>query len=105
MRERPGPVPRHNRGTPSTGMSRLCCNGGMCTAVLSVEPGAPVLLAGGRDGLVDRAWQAPGQDRPDSPGVVGGPGLLAGGTARAAPPAARRGARGLNRPGAVAPPA
>src|SRR5260370_15670687 len=103
MRERPGPVPRHNRGTPSTGRSRLCCNGGMCTAVLSVEPGAPVLLAGVRDELVDRAWQPPGQYWPDYPGLVGGRRLLAGGTWLAVAPAARRVACVLNGRGRPAP--
>ena len=84
-------------------MSRLCCNGGMCTAVLSVEPGAPVLLAGVRDELVDRAWQPPGQYWPDYPGLVGGRDLLAGGTWLAVAPAARRVACVLNGRGRMAP--
>ena len=29
----------------------------MCTAVLSIEAGRPVLLAGVRDELTDRPWQ------------------------------------------------
>jgi len=43
----------------------------MCTAILSIEPGAPVLLAGIRDELVDRAWEPPGRQWPDHPGLIG----------------------------------
>lgn len=50
----------------------------MCTAILSIEPGAPVLLAGIRDELVDRAWEPPGRHWPDHPGLIGGLDLLAG---------------------------
>jgi hypothetical protein len=84
-------------------MSRLCCNGGMCTAILSIEPGVPVLLAGVRDELVDRAWQPPGQYWPEYPGLVGGRDLLAGGTWLAVAPAARRVACVLNGRGQMAP--
>jgi hypothetical protein len=84
-------------------MRRLCCNGGMCTAILSIEPGAPVLLAGVRDELVDRAWQPPGQYWPEYPGLVGGRDLLAGGTWLAVAPAARRVACVLNGRGQRAP--
>ena len=52
----------------------------MCTAVLSVEPGQPVLLAGVRDELTDRAWEPPGRHWPQFPGLIGGRDLLAGGT-------------------------
>jgi hypothetical protein len=75
----------------------------MCTAILSIEPGAPVLLAGVRDELVDRAWQPPGQYWPDYPGLVGGRDLLAGGTWLAVAPAARRVACVLNGRGRMAP--
>ena len=52
----------------------------MCTAVLSIEPGLPVLLVGVRDELTDRAWQPPGRHWPQYPDLVGGLDLLAGGT-------------------------
>ena len=75
----------------------------MCTAILSIEPGAPVLLAGVRDELVDRAWEPPGRHWPDHPGLVGGRDLLAGGTWLAVAPAARRVACVLNARGRMAP--
>jgi Transport and Golgi organisation 2 len=77
--------------------------GTMCTAVLSVEPGAPVLLAGIRDELVARAWQPPGRYWPDYPGLIGGRDLVAGGTWLAVAPAARRVACVLNGRGRPAP--
>jgi hypothetical protein len=77
--------------------------GGMCTAILSLEPGAPVLLAGIRDELVGRAWQPPGRHWPDYPGLIGGLDLLAGGTWLAVAPAARRVACVLNGRGVMAP--
>jgi hypothetical protein len=83
----------------------LCSNGGMCTAVLSIEPGAPVLLAGIRDELTDRAWQPPGWHWPQYPDLLGGLDLLAGGTWLAVAPAARRVACVLNGRGTMAPPA
>lgn len=52
----------------------------MCTAVLSIEPGKPVLLAGVRDELTDRAWEQPAAHWPDFPGLIGGRDLQAGGT-------------------------
>jgi hypothetical protein len=75
----------------------------MCTAVLSIEPGAPLLLAGIRDELVDRAWQPPGRYWPDYPSLIGGRDLLAGGTWLAVAPAARRVACVLNGRGRPAP--
>lgn len=75
----------------------------MCTAVLSIEPGAPVLLAGIRDELADRAWQPPGPHWPQYPGLIGGLDLLAGGTWLAVAPAARRVACVLNGRGKMAP--
>jgi hypothetical protein len=84
-------------------VGRLCSNGGMCTAILSIEPGAPVLLAGVRDELVDRAWEPPERYWPDFPGVIGGRDLLAGGTWLAVEPAARRVACVLNGRGRMAP--
>src|SRR5262249_50886491 len=75
----------------------------MCTAILSVEPGAGILLAGIRDELTDRAWQPPARHWPDHPELVGGRDLLAGGTWRAVAPAARRVACVLNGRGRKAP--
>src|ERR1039457_3984764 len=75
----------------------------MCTAILSVEPGAPALLAGVRDELVDRAWQPPGRYWPDYPGLIGGRDLVAGGTWLAVSPAAQRAACVLNGRGRMAP--
>src|SRR5579884_1981152 len=62
----------------------------MCTAIVSVEPGGPLLLAGIRDELADRAWQPPAAHWPEYPGVLGGLDLLAGGTWLAVGPAAPR---------------
>jgi hypothetical protein len=76
----------------------------MCTAVLSIEPDAPVLLAGIRDEFVDRAWEAPGRYWPDFPGLIGGRDLRAGGTWLAVAPGARRAACVLNGRGRMAPP-
>jgi Transport and Golgi organisation 2 len=74
----------------------------MCTAILSIEPGAPVLLAGIRDELVERAWEPPGRHWPDHPGLIGGLDLLAGGTWLAVAPGARRAACVLNGRGRMA---
>src|ERR1700722_8091240 len=74
----------------------------MCTAILSIEPGAPVLLAGVRDELADRAWESPGRHWRDFPGIIGGRDLLAGGTWLAVEPAARRVACVLNGRGRMA---
>jgi uncharacterized protein with NRDE domain len=51
----------------------------MCTAILDLAPGAPALLAGVRDELIDRAWQPPGRYWPDHPGLIGGRDLQAAG--------------------------
>ena len=75
----------------------------MCTAILSIEPGAQVLLAGIRDELVTRAWQPPGRHWPDHPGLIGGRDLVAGGTWLAVAPEARRVACVLNARGRMAP--
>src|SRR5258708_27870090 len=75
----------------------------MCTAVLSVEPGLPVLIAGVRDELADRAWEPPGQHWPGYPGLTGGRDLLAGGTWLAVSQQARRVACVLNGIGQQAP--
>jgi transport and Golgi organization protein 2 len=75
----------------------------MCTAILSLEAGAPVLLAGIRDEMVDRAWQPPWRHWPDYPELIGGRDLQAGGTWLAVAPSARRVACVLNGRGAVAP--
>lgn len=52
----------------------------MCTAIVSVDPAGPLLLAGVRDELADRDWQPPGRHWPDHPGLIGGRDLKAGGT-------------------------
>jgi Transport and Golgi organisation 2 len=75
----------------------------MCTVVLSLEPGAPVLLAGFRDELADRAWQPPQRYWPGYPDLIGGRDLLAGGTWLAVAPSARRAACVLNGRGTMAP--
>jgi hypothetical protein len=75
----------------------------MCTAILSLEPGAPVLLAGFRDELTDRAWQPPQRHWPGYPELIGGRDQLAGGTWLAVAPAARRAACVLNGRGTMAP--
>lgn len=99
-------------GSPATGgvpadafagAASFCCNGGMCTAILGIEPGRPVLLAGIRDELADRAWQPPGRHWPELPGVIGGRDRQAGGTWLAVAPAARRAACVLNGRGQMAP--
>src|SRR5260370_37086586 len=74
----------------------------MCRAILSIQPGAPVLLAGVRDELADRAWEPPGRHWPDYPGLVGGRDLLAGGTWLALAPEASRVACVLNGRGRMA---
>lgn len=75
----------------------------MCTAILSLEPGAPVLLAGIRDELIDRAWQPPQRHWPGYPELIGGLDLVAGGTWLAVAPSARRTACVLNARGTMAP--
>ena len=72
-------------------------------AILSIEPGAPVLLAGIRDELIDRAWDPPGRHWPEYPGLIGGRDRLAGGTWLALAPGAGRVACVLNGRGAMAP--
>jgi hypothetical protein len=89
--------------TAFAGPRSFCCNGRMCTAILRIEPGGPVLLAGIRDELADRAWQPPGRHWPDLPGVIGGRDRQAGGTWLAVAPAARRAACVLNGRGRMAP--
>jgi hypothetical protein len=75
----------------------------MCTAILSIEPGAPLLLAGVRDELIGRAWRPPGRHWPDHPGLIGGLDLQAGGTWLAVAPAAQRVTCVLNGRGRMAP--
>ncbi len=75
----------------------------MCTALLSIEPGLPVLLAGVRDEVMDRAWEPPGRHWPDLPELVGGRDLLAGGTWLAMSPRQRRASCVLNGRGQPAP--
>ncbi|MDR3035201.1 MAG: NRDE family protein [Kitasatospora sp.] len=75
----------------------------MCTAILSLEPGAPLLLAGFRVELTDRAWQPPQRHWPGYPGLIGGRDLLASGTWLAVASAARRAACVLNGRGTMAP--
>ncbi|HUZ55340.1 MAG TPA: NRDE family protein [Streptosporangiaceae bacterium] len=75
----------------------------MCTAVLSIEPGLPVLLAGVRDELTDRAWEPPDRHWPQYPGLTGGRDLLAGGTWLAVSDQDRRVGCVLNANGRMAP--
>jgi hypothetical protein len=75
----------------------------MCTAIVSVDPAGPLLLAGVRDELVDRSWEPPGRHWPDHPGLIGGRDLRAGGTWLAVAPAASRVACVLNARGRMAP--
>ena len=75
----------------------------MCTAVLSIEAGRPVLLAGIRDELTDRPWQPPASHWPRDPDLVGGRDLQAGGTWLAVAPSRRRVACVLNGTGKAAP--
>jgi len=75
----------------------------MCTAVLSINPGLPVLLAGVRDELTDRPWEPPGPHWPSYPGLLGGKDLQAGGTWLAVVPSRRRAACVLNGIGLMAP--
>src|SRR5215472_2585127 len=77
----------------------------MCTALLSIEPGRPVLLVGVRDELIDRAWEPPGPHWPDRPGLIGGRDLQAGGTWLAVSPRHQRASCVLNARGKLAPPA
>ncbi|MFJ2190790.1 NRDE family protein [Kitasatospora sp. NPDC087861] len=77
----------------------------MCTAFVSIEPGAavPVLLLSVRDEYLGRAWLPPEHHWPDRPGLVGGLDLAAGGTWLAADPARRVAACLLNGFGPPAP--
>jgi Transport and Golgi organisation 2 len=75
----------------------------MCTAVLSIEPGLPVLLAGVRDELTDRAWEPPAWHWPQYPGLIGGRDLQADGTWLAVSDQDRRVGCVLNAIGAMAP--
>lgn len=75
----------------------------MCTVIVSVEPGRPVLLAGIRDELADRPWEPPARHWPEFPALTGGRDLRAGGTWLAVS-AAGRAACVLNAMGLMAAP-
>jgi uncharacterized protein with NRDE domain len=77
----------------------------MCTAIVGYDPGArvPLVLAGVRDEMVERAWRPPARHWPDHPGLIGGRDELAGGTWLALDPAAPRVACVLNGVGRAAP--
>lgn len=77
----------------------------MCTALLSIEPGLPVLLVGVRDEFMNRAWEPPGPHWPDLPDLIGGRDLQAGGTWLAVSPRRQRASCVLNTSGQLAPPA
>jgi hypothetical protein len=77
--------------------------GCMCTAILDLAPGAPVLVAGVRVELTDRAWQPPGSYWPAYPGLTGGRDLQSGGTWLAVSPATGRVTCVLNARGRPAP--
>lgn len=76
----------------------------MCTALLSIEPGLPLLLVGVRDELMDRAWEPPGPHWPKMPDLIGGLDLQAGGTWLAVSPGRQRASCVLNARGQLAPP-
>jgi hypothetical protein len=76
----------------------------MCTAVLSIDPDLPVLLAGIRDELTDRAWEPPARHWPHYPELTGGRDLLAGGTWLAVAPGQARASCVLNARGRAADP-
>ncbi len=75
----------------------------MCTAVLGIEAGRPVLLAGVRDELTDRPWEPPAAHWPQDPDLIGGRDLQAGGTWLAIAPSRRRVSCVLNGTGKPAP--
>src|SRR5262252_5135340 len=75
----------------------------MCTVVLSIEPGQPVLVTGVRDELTDRAWIPPGRHWQQYQGLIGGQDMQAGGTWLAVSPADLRVACVLNAIGRPAP--
>jgi Transport and Golgi organisation 2 len=75
----------------------------MCTAVLSIEPGKRVLLAGVRDELTDRPWEPPGTHWSAYPDLIGGRDLQAGGTWLAVMPSQSRVSCVLNGVGVTAP--
>src|SRR5258707_6373911 len=75
----------------------------MCTAILSIKPGLPVLLGGVRDELTDRPWEPPGPHWPSYPGLLGGKDLQAGGTWLAVLPSRRPAASVANGIGLTAP--
>ena len=81
-----------------------CCDKGVCTAIVSVEPASeyPVLLAGVRDEFHDRPWIPPGRHWPRYPRLIGGQDLLASGTWLAVDPQAPRVACVLNGRGPLA---
>jgi hypothetical protein len=76
----------------------------MCTAVLSIDPDLPVLLAGIRDELTDRAWEPPARHWPHYPELTGGCDLVAGGTWLAVAPGQPRASCVLNARGRAADP-
>ncbi|MEV7936092.1 NRDE family protein [Kitasatospora sp. NPDC088264] len=77
----------------------------MCTAFVSIEPGAavPVLLLSVRDEYLGRDWLPPDHHWPDRPALVGGLDLAAGGTWLAVDPGRRTAACLLNGFGPLAP--
>ncbi|MER7751399.1 NRDE family protein [Kitasatospora sp. NPDC097643] len=77
----------------------------MCTAFVSIEPGAavPVLLLSVRDEFAGRSWLPPDHHWPDRPALIGGLDLAAGGTWLAVDPERRVGACLLNGFGPLAP--
>ena len=96
-------------GPPSAGPAFAlagpgCCDVGVCTAIVSVDPASeyPVLLAGVRDEFHDRPWIAPGRHWPEYPHLIGGQDLLASGTWLAVDPRVPRAACVLNGQGPLA---
>jgi len=85
---------RHNGGRRRRHEPALLQLGELCTAVLRMNWGAPVLLADVRDELGDPSWQSPGQLLAGLTGLVGGRDMMDGGTWMAVGRRTRR--RGLS---------
>src|SRR5690348_17138775 len=76
----------------------------MCTAILRIDAGRPLLLVGVRDELTARPWEPPAAHWPSDPGLLGGRDLQAGGTWLAVAAERRRVSCVLNGTGRPAPP-
>ena len=54
----------------------------MCTLLILFRPKDkwPLIIAGNRDEMIDRPWLSPGKHWPDSPNIIAGKDLTAGGS-------------------------